>query len=66
MKWDEISIAILAVFGCVMLLLAQVKEVLGKLPEIIRAWRQVRRELRDTDPPEDPAPGAATTGPSTE
>ncbi|MET8980372.1 hypothetical protein ABZX85_32680 [Streptomyces sp. NPDC004539] len=66
MKWDEISIAILAVFGCVMLLLTQVKEVLGKLPEIIRAWRQVRRELRGTDPPEGSTPDAATTDPSIE
>lgn len=45
MEWDDVSLAILAVFGCVTLLLAQVSEVLGRLPQIIRAWREVRREL---------------------
>ncbi|CAL9319103.1 hypothetical protein [Streptomyces sp. SudanB52_2052] len=45
MEWDDISLAILAAFGCVTLLLAQVSEVLARLPQIIRAWREVRREL---------------------
>lgn len=45
MKWDDITLFLLALFGCVMLLLAQVSEVLSKLPQIIRAWRDVRREL---------------------
>ncbi|CAL9437576.1 hypothetical protein SUDANB176_02179 [Streptomyces sp. enrichment culture] len=45
MKWDDISLVILAVFGCITLLLAQISEVLSRLPQIIRAWRQVRREL---------------------
>ncbi|MFF5517589.1 hypothetical protein [Streptomyces coeruleorubidus] len=45
MKWDDITLAILAVFGCLTLLLAQVGEVLARLPQIIRAWREVRREL---------------------
>lgn len=39
------TLAILAVSGCLSLVLTQVGEVLSKLPEIIRAWRQVRREL---------------------
>ncbi|MFF2213020.1 hypothetical protein [Streptomyces antibioticus] len=51
MKWDEVTLVILAAFGCVTLLLAQISDVLSKLPQIIRAWRQVRRELSaDTDP----------------
>ncbi|MFD8378772.1 hypothetical protein ACFV2X_09550 [Streptomyces sp. NPDC059679] len=51
MKWDEVTLVILAAFGCVTLLLTQISEVLSKLPHIIRAWRQVRHELRDgTDP----------------
>lgn len=45
MNWDDISLVILAAFGCLTLLLTQVSEVLSKLPQIIRAWRQVRDEL---------------------
>lgn len=51
MKWDEMTLVILAAFGCVTLLLTQITEVLSRLPQIIRAWRQVRCELnRGTDP----------------
>ncbi|MCZ0979412.1 hypothetical protein O1L60_10685 [Streptomyces diastatochromogenes] len=46
MSWDGITLFLLAAFGCVTLLLAQVGEVLGRLPGIIRAWREVREELR--------------------
>ncbi|MEU0197510.1 MULTISPECIES: hypothetical protein [unclassified Streptomyces] len=46
MEWNDITLAILAAFGCLTLLLAQVSEVLARLPQIIRAWRDVRRELR--------------------
>ncbi|MET9757478.1 hypothetical protein ABZ016_00235 [Streptomyces sp. NPDC006372] len=45
MEWDDVTLAILAACGCVTLLLSQVSEVLGRLPQIIRAWREVRREL---------------------
>ncbi|MFI8080614.1 hypothetical protein ACIF6L_07495 [Kitasatospora sp. NPDC086009] len=45
MNWDGITIGILAAFGCVMLVLAQIREVLAKLPELIRSWRRVRQEL---------------------
>ncbi|SDO27137.1 hypothetical protein SAMN04487981_109321 [Streptomyces sp. cf386] len=45
MRWGEITLAVLAAFGCVTLLLAQIDDVLGRLPRIIRAWRRVRREL---------------------
>ncbi|MFD4724317.1 hypothetical protein ACFWNW_04470 [Streptomyces seoulensis] len=51
MKWDEVTLVILAVSGCVTLLLAQISEVLSRLPHIIRAWRQIRYELSaGTDP----------------
>lgn len=51
MKWDEVTLVILASFGCVTLLLTQISEVLSRLPQIIRAWRQVRHELSGgTDP----------------
>ena len=49
MRWDDITLAILAGFGCVTLLLAQLNDLLSKLPEIIRAWRRVRRELDNGD-----------------
>lgn len=45
MSWDNLSLIILAAFGCLTLLLTQVGEVLSKLPQIIRAWRRVRNEL---------------------
>ncbi|TXS45485.1 hypothetical protein EAO75_21810 [Streptomyces sp. uw30] len=68
MSWDNVTLVILAAFGCVMLLLTQIAEVLSKLPEIIRAWREVRRALQagPDDPPgvqgspeaSDPVPGS--------
>ncbi|MEY9990806.1 hypothetical protein ABIE67_002838 [Streptomyces sp. V4I8] len=45
MKWDDVALVILAASGCLTLLLTQVSEVLSRLPQIIRAWRQVRDEL---------------------
>ncbi|MCQ8773416.1 hypothetical protein [Streptomyces telluris] len=45
MKWDNVTLFVLAAFGCVMLLLGQITEVLSRLPQIIRAWRRVRQEL---------------------
>ncbi|WP_327182637.1 hypothetical protein [Streptomyces sp. NBC_01334] len=39
------TLVILAAFGCVTLLLTQISDVLSRIPQIIRAWRQVRREL---------------------
>lgn len=53
MSWDNLSLAILASFGCLTLLLAQIGEVLSKIPPIIRAWRQVRSELRNETIPDD-------------
>lgn len=71
MKWDEVTLGILAAFGCVTLLLAQISEVLSRLPHIIRAWRQVRHELgagTDRSPRDhstrDPAPGTSAVDPS--
>ncbi|MFD9246068.1 hypothetical protein ACFV0D_29910 [Streptomyces sp. NPDC059556] len=46
MSWDRITLFLLALTGCVTLMLTQVGEVLGRLPRIIRAWREVREELR--------------------
>lgn len=49
MDWDNLSLIILAAFGCLTLLLTQISEFLSKLPEIIRAWQRVREELRGGD-----------------
>ncbi|MFH9956175.1 hypothetical protein ACH4OX_18445 [Streptomyces roseolus] len=46
MSWDSVLLAVLAVSGCVTLLLTQVDDVLTRLPRLIRSWRNVRRELR--------------------
>ncbi|MEV6198634.1 hypothetical protein AB0M64_01520 [Streptomyces sp. NPDC051771] len=46
MSWDSVLLAVLAVSGCVTLLLTQVDDLLARLPRLIRAWRNVRRELR--------------------
>ncbi|WP_435240703.1 hypothetical protein [Streptomyces cucumeris] len=46
MSWDNATLTILATFGCGTLLLSQITEVLSKLPEVIRAWHDVRRALR--------------------
>ncbi|MFE3560150.1 hypothetical protein ACFXKW_35625 [Streptomyces sp. NPDC059193] len=66
MKWDEVTLAVLAAFGCLTLLLTQVGEVLARLPQIIRAWRQVRQELSGgaTDPGRRPSvePGGLHRG----
>ncbi|WP_424214099.1 hypothetical protein ACN20G_19615 [Streptomyces sp. BI20] len=64
MSWDGLALVILAASGCVMLLLAQVGEVLAKLPGIIRAWRAVREELRGrAGDPEGPAELGERHGP---
>ncbi|MFC9390532.1 hypothetical protein [Streptomyces venezuelae] len=46
MSWDSVLLTVLAAFGCVTLLLTQMDDVLTRLPRIIRAWRNVREELR--------------------
>ncbi|MER5865508.1 hypothetical protein [Kitasatospora sp. NPDC002040] len=45
MSWDQVTLLVLASFGCVTLLLTQISEVLSKVPPIIRAWRKVQAEL---------------------
>lgn len=65
MKWDDITLAVLAAFGCVTVLLTQINDVLGRLPQIIRAWRRVRQELDGGGAPGTPggAPGEPPAGP---
>ncbi|MGW3283247.1 hypothetical protein ACWDR3_01215 [Streptomyces sp. NPDC001002] len=56
MKWDDITLAILAASGSVTLLLAQIDDVLAQLPRLIRAWRRVRREMTDGRGSQEDAP----------
>lgn len=63
MKWDDITLIILAASGCITLLLAQISEVLSRLPHIIRAWRQVRQELNGGTDSGLRNPSAAVTEP---
>ncbi|WP_037707945.1 hypothetical protein [Streptomyces griseus] len=65
MNWDSVLLTVLAVSGCVTLLLTQADDILTRLPRLIRAWRNVRGELRDggnagraaEDPPGEPPAG---------
>ncbi|GAA1182257.1 hypothetical protein F4556_005412 [Kitasatospora gansuensis] len=61
-NWDGITIGVLAAFGCVMLVLTQIREVLAKLPELIRAWRRVRQELAAPLPDPDGHDSEPDTG----
>ncbi|MFG3016368.1 hypothetical protein ACGFZB_39195 [Streptomyces cinerochromogenes] len=65
MDWDAVLLFILAFSGAVSLLLAQIDDVLDRLPRIIRAWRRVRQELDggSAEPP-DAADGRARLAPS--
>lgn len=45
MKLDNVTLVILAVSGCITLLLTEISDVLSRLPQLIRAWRQIRQEL---------------------
>ncbi|WP_371652343.1 MULTISPECIES: hypothetical protein [unclassified Streptomyces] len=65
MKWDEVTLVILAAFGCVTLLLTQISEVLSRLPQIIRAWRQLRHELSGGTEPGFRDHPAGVTNPDT-
>lgn len=47
MNWDSLALLILALSGAVSLLLSQVRDVLAKTAEVIHAWHEVRRSLRE-------------------
>lgn len=49
-SWDHVTLVILAVFGTATLLLAEVRELLVRLPDVIEAWHEVRRCLQGRDP----------------
>ena len=46
MSWNEVTLAGISAAGMVTLLLTLLREILLKLPEVIQAWRAVRRALR--------------------
>ena len=45
MKWDDVTLVILAASGCITLLLTEIGDVLSRLLPVVRAWRQIRQEL---------------------
>ncbi|MFJ9687613.1 hypothetical protein ACIRRX_18280 [Streptomyces bacillaris] len=49
MSWDSLALLILALAGAANLLLSQIREVLEKTAEVIHAWHDVRRSLREQD-----------------
>lgn len=55
MSWDQVTLTILASFGCLTILLTQISEVLSKISQVIRVWHEVRRTLRS-------GPGQPTSG----
>jgi len=44
-KWDNVTLVILAASGCITLLLTEINDVLSRLTQVVRAWRQIRQEL---------------------
>lgn len=49
MKWENVTLVILTACGCIALLLTEVTDILSRLPQIIRAWHQVRQELNGSN-----------------
>ncbi|MFF2548099.1 hypothetical protein ACFVUY_36830 [Kitasatospora sp. NPDC058063] len=47
MNWDTVLLFVLAAFGTVGLVITQLHEMLEKLPNLIRAWHEVRRSWRE-------------------
>jgi hypothetical protein len=48
-NWDNVTLTIFAASGAGMLLLAQLRELLMKLTDVVRAWNEVRRSLQSSD-----------------
>ncbi|MEU4718758.1 hypothetical protein AB0G06_03925 [Nonomuraea dietziae] len=45
MNWSTLTLFMLAGFGFLTLVITQLREVLAKLPELIRMFRKVRRAI---------------------
>ncbi|WP_097870288.1 hypothetical protein [Streptomyces sp. rh34] len=58
MNWDNITLYVLAGFSVVLLVLGQLRELLGKVAEVVSAWHELRRNIR---PSPDPQQAAAAT-----
>nr|WSZ97261.1 hypothetical protein OH820_17795 [Streptomyces sp. NBC_00857] len=48
MNWDRITLYVLAGFGVALLALAQLRELLGKISEVVGAWHELRSNMRRT------------------
>lgn len=64
MRWDDITLMILAACGCLTLLVTQVGDLLTRVPQLIRAWRQVGQAWRDSGNPAAPSAPVSDNEPS--
>lgn len=47
MSWDSLTLFTLAGFGFLTLVITQLKELIAKLPDLIREFHAVQRALKD-------------------
>ncbi|MGW1893983.1 hypothetical protein ACWCP6_27570 [Streptomyces sp. NPDC002004] len=47
MNWDSVILTVLGAFGAVAVFLGQLNDVLGKVPELIRALHAIHAAWRD-------------------
>lgn len=52
MNWDTITLYVLASFGVVLLVLGQLRELLGKVAEVVSAWHELRSSMRRSSAPQ--------------
>ncbi len=49
MNWDSITLTVFAGFGVALLVLAQLRELLGKITEVVQAWHELQSRVREGD-----------------
>ncbi|MEU5001533.1 hypothetical protein [Streptomyces sp. NPDC021622] len=52
MNWDSVTLYVLAGFGVVLLILGQLRELLGKVAEVVSAWHELRSSIRRNSGPQ--------------
>lgn len=45
MSWDSVSVVTMAAFGVASLVLSQTRDLLSKAVGVVRAWRELRKEI---------------------
>ena len=46
MNWTTVSLTIVGAAGAVTVLLGQLRDLLGRATEVVRAWRELRKEMK--------------------